>query len=160
MNKSFIPALAVAFLSPLYCAAAQNAPVAVDVSFIANGVSFGTHISDAILQKIGCKYTFRDPEIASKLLKLAGEARDMPQDAIDPKQTFEVRNKIVFHFQGADDLSVKFGQKYINQSYLDGSWNAEPVHLKNDLIEKVRETIRNAGGEQANKNASGSCEGV
>lgn len=160
MKNLSIPALALALLSPFHCSAEQGAaPASVDIIFVANGVAFGTRIDDAILEKIGCAYTFRDTETFSKLLKLAEAARDVPQDANDPRPNFEVRNKLLFHFQEDPDISVRFGQKYLNQSYLDGSWNSVPMHLQNDLVEQVRATIRKAGGTQANKNASGSCEG-
>lgn len=160
MKNLSIPALALALLSPFHCSADEGeAPRAVDVFFVADGVSFGTRIDDIILEKIGCTYKFGDTGTASKLLKLMEAARDVPQDASDLKTKFEVRYKFLFHFQSGASISIRFGQKYLNQSYLDGSWNSVPIHLRTGLAEQVRATIRNAGGAQTNQNASGSCAG-
>ena len=132
-------------------------PVAADVTFVGTGLSFGTQITAAILQKIGCTYSISDSETSSKLLKLVGAARDISQANVDPKQKFEVRNRIVFHFQNTDDISVEFSQKFLNQSYLKGNWNSEPVHLRNDLVEEVHAAVKESGAEQLNKDAPKSC---
>ncbi|MEV4782604.1 hypothetical protein [Burkholderia sp. LMU1-1-1.1] len=132
-------------------------PVAADVTFVGTGLSFGTQITAAILQKIGCTYAIRDSETSSKLLKLVSAARDISQADVDSRQKFEVRNKIVFHFKDTNDISVEFSQKFLNQSYLKGNWNSTPVHLRNDLVEEVHATVKESAAQQLNKDAPKSC---
>lgn len=166
MNKSLISALAALCLSSFSVGVTaavndgQESPVAVDIVFVPDGLAFGTHINDAVLRKIGCTYLVQDPVISSTLLKLAVWARDLPQDSVNPKQKFETRNKLVFHFQNKDDLSVTFSQKYSNQTYLEATWNSAPIHLNIDLTEKIRAIVRGTRVEQSNKNAPASCDEV
>lgn len=128
------------------------------MTFVGTGLSFGTQITSAILQKIGCTYAISNSETSSKLLKSAGTARDISQADVEPKQTFEVRNRIVFHFRNTDDISVEFSQKFLNQPYLKGNWNSEPVHLRNDIVEEVQAAVKESGAKQLNKDAPKSCD--
>jgi hypothetical protein len=145
-------------LNWLYPAAAQDVPVSADAAFVPRYLTYITHIDDAILQKIGCKYRIIDSATANQLLTLLNAARDVPQDSLNPKQQFEVRNKIVFHFQDKKDLSVEFSQKFLNQSYLNANWNAQPILLRTEAVDDVRGLINRGGFVQINKNASGSCD--
>lgn len=164
MKRLFPVFLAVSFIfSP--CNAEEDSfplestrlPVAADVTFVGTGLSFGTQITAAILQKIGCTYAISDPETSAKLLRLVSAASDISQADVDSGQKFEVRNKIVFHFKDSNDISVEFSQKFLNQSYLKGNWNSTPVHLRNDLVEQVHSTVKESAAPQLNKDAPKSC---
>jgi hypothetical protein len=145
----------------LVCSAAgQDIPVSADAAFIPKNLAYITHIDDAILQKIGCKYAITESATASQLLTLLSAARSAPPDASAAQPRFEVRNKIVFHFQDRNDISVEFSQKFLNQSYLQANWNAEPILLRNEVVEEVRAMVNRGGFVQLNKNASASCDAL
>ncbi|MYM38003.1 hypothetical protein [Duganella qianjiadongensis] len=165
--KKIITLMLAAFSFAPWCSAteqertgASDAPVAVEVFFIPNGLSFGVHINEAILQQIGCTYIIEDLATSSTLLKLISDARDYPQSSVDMKEKFETRNKLVFHFQNRKDVSVTFSQKYSNQTYIDANWNSEPIHLNGNVIEKIRSLLKEKRIEQINKNASKNCSAI
>ena len=82
----------------------------------------------------------------------------MPQDAVDPKQSFEVRNKVVLHFAHGPDVALAFSQAFSDVPYLVGTWDGAPIHLRTGLVKQVHELVRDARLLQVNAKASEYCE--
>ncbi|WP_156369497.1 hypothetical protein [Duganella sp. Leaf126] len=133
-------------------------PVSADAAFIPARLLFGTHINDAILQKIGCKYFIDGPDKSFQLLKILLTARDLPQDQLISRKKFEVRNKIIFHFKNSEDVSVEFGQKFLNQPYVNATWNTQPILLRDEVVAEIREVIKGGKFAQINEHASSPCD--
>lgn len=154
----------VAFvLLPLSCLAAENRardvpdqPISAMVIWTPYIFSFGTHIDNAVLEKIGCRYEVDNPSVASELLKLVNDAKELPYVQTEASPRFEVRNKVLIRFRKGSEISVEFGQR-TPRPYLDGTWNAASVHFKKDLVEKVHQVVLATGAKQGNENGPVNC---
>lgn len=134
--------------------------MSADAAFIPKYLSFGTHIDNATLQKIGCKYSIPDAVTASRLLKLLGDARGMPGTPLEYERRFEVRNKVVFHFRDKKDMSVEFSQEFTNQPYVTANWDNQIIQLQKDVVKESRRIVMEGGFEQINKKASAPCDAL
>lgn len=166
MKKLLIILVSLASVYPSYSFASQeddqpsgDLPVSADAVFIPNYFSFGTHIDEAILQKVGCKYSIPDAVTASRLMKLLGDARGMPGTPLEYERRFEVRNKIVFHFRDKD-MSVEFSQEFTNQPYVTANWDNQVMRLKMDVVNESHRIVREGGFEQINKKATAPCDAL
>lgn len=167
MKKLLIILVSLASAYPSYGFASQAAdqtsgdlPVSADAVFIPNYFSFGTHIDEAILQKVGCKYSIPDAVTASRLLKLLSNARGMPGTPLEYEKRFEVRNKIVFHFRDKKDMAVEFSQEATNQPYVTANWDNQVMRLQKDVVNESHGIVREGGFEQINKKATAPCNAL
>jgi len=132
-------------------------PSALEIQFIPPLLSYITHINDSVLASIGCHYLVADPQTASKLFTLAAAARTDASATNGSEMNFEIRNKLIFRFEGQPDTVVRFSQKFSNLPHLLGAWNGESTRFQKELIKHMYAVVRDAGLKQLNDKASPSC---
>jgi hypothetical protein len=136
---------------------ANNALLSAEITITPYVFSFGTHIDELILERVGCKYAAESPDVASRFFDLVASARDTSDQAVAARRNFEARNRIVFHFFDQSSIAVYFDQKFINVPYVDGSWNDAPMLFDGRLVTKVHDLIEKEGLRQRSGNISVSC---
>lgn len=163
MKNLALTLMAIGSLTSPHIAAARDtlpaadAPVSAEVVYIGGLVAFVTQVTEPMLQQIGCAYAVDDAATAAQLLQLLNAAREVPQNTVDLRQTFDIRNKVTIHFRDKKDQSVVIGARFSNGTYMTATWNGQPVLLRNDVMEKIKDVVQRGGYAQRNPKPSTAC---
>jgi hypothetical protein len=148
--RKFLCALGLAAVLP-GCATMSTPPDKIRFEFVDPAVMFRSALTEARLDRMACTYESLDRYANARL-----RAQLLESLVIKPPSqasAFELRNKLVFYFDGGKAEKLVFSGPYSNRDAIDADWKGQGARVARTLPAELAQYVMNAHLTQLNPEA-------
>jgi hypothetical protein len=148
--RKFLCALGLAAVLP-GCATMSTPPDKIRFEFVDPAVVFRSALTEARLDRMACTYESLDRYANARL-----RAQLLESLVITPpsqSSAFELRNKLVFYFDGGKTEKLVFSGPYSHRDAIDADWKGEGARVARTLPAELAQYVMNAHLTQLNPEA-------
>jgi hypothetical protein len=148
--RKFLRALGLAAVLP-GCATMTTPPDKIRFEFVDPAVMFRSALTEAQLDRMACTYESLDRYANARLRAQLLESLVLTPPS--QRNAYELRNKLVFYFDGGKTEKLVFSGPYSNRDAIDADWKGQGAQVARSLPAELAQYVTHAHLTQLNPEA-------